>query len=147
LDQTLGTPQTAQLPKEVRQRLAVSARKDLDQLLVHLSSQAKAQARIAERRLEVRGKQEAADMRSILKAQRTRIRQTAVEREQELQQLALFAKDEAKQLEADKRHWRHRLDALERELESEPARIVGSYEVRASRFEPVGLVYLWPVTG
>jgi hypothetical protein len=37
--------------------------------------------------------------------------------------------------------------AIERELDTEPARIVRSYEVKAARFEPVGLVYLWPITG
>ena len=31
--------------------------------------------------------------------------------------------------------------------EDEPARIQAGYEVRAQRVEPVGLVYLWPVSG
>lgn len=39
------------------------------------------------------------------------------------------------------------LALLAKELEAEPARIQQSYEVKATRFEPVGLVYLWPVTG
>lgn len=147
LDTTLGATQAKPLSKEVRQRLATGAKQDLDELLVHLSAQAKALAKIAEQKLEVRAKQESADMRKILKAQRARINQTTADREKEIKQLALFAKDELKQLEADKRHWRHRLAALEKELESEPARIAGSYEVKASRFEPVGLVYLWPITG
>jgi hypothetical protein len=38
------------------------------------------------------------------------------------------------------------LAELETELETEPARIRDVYEVRARRIEPVGLVYLWPVT-
>ena len=36
---------------------------------------------------------------------------------------------------------------LEREIANEPERIRASYEVRAHRLEPVGLVYLWPVSG
>jgi hypothetical protein len=40
-----------------------------------------------------------------------------------------------------------RLARLERELREEPERIRQSYEVRAHRLEPVGLVYLWPVSG
>jgi hypothetical protein len=29
----------------------------------------------------------------------------------------------------------------------EPARVRASYEVRAHRLEPVGIVYLWPASG
>ena len=63
------------------------------------------------------------------------------------QGLLPFDASELRQIEADKRHWTRRLDALAQEIESEPARIRSSYAVKASRFEPVGLVYLWPVTG
>ena len=86
-------------------------------------------------------------MRSILEAQRARILKTAERREKDLRQLGLFNQDEVRQIEADKRHWSRRLDELERELRTEPARIQASYDVKASRFEPAGLVYLWPVTG
>jgi len=86
-------------------------------------------------------------MKAILEAQRTRIEKTATRREQDLQQRDLFEQDEFKQLQADKRYWDRRLAALAGELDTEPARIRQSYEVKATRFEPVGLVYLWPVTG
>jgi hypothetical protein len=49
-------------------------------------------------------------------------------------------------LEADRRHWERRIEALEHEIETEPARIEQTYQVKAHRMEPVGLVYLWPVT-
>ena len=52
-----------------------------------------------------------------------------------------------RQLEANRRHWDKRLNALAGELEREPARIQEVYAVRATRLEPVGLVYLWPITG
>ena len=62
-------------------------------------------------------------------------------------QLALdFSSDEAEQLEADKRHWRRRLDSFDRDLAEEPKRIEALYEVRPSGVEPVGLMYLWPET-
>jgi len=32
-------------------------------------------------------------------------------------------------------------------LQTEPDRIRELYKVKARRIEPVGLVYLWPVTG
>lgn len=47
-----------------------------------------------------------------------------------------------RQLEADMRHWRRRLDRFERDLAHEPARVREFYEVRARHVKPVGLVYL-----
>lgn len=85
-------------------------------------------------------------MRSILEAQRTRIAATAAEYDQP-QAFLPFDTAELKQLEANKRHWTRRLAELAVEIDSEPARILASYDVKATRFEPVGLVYLWPVTG
>ena len=55
--------------------------------------------------------------------------------------------DELRQLEANKRYWARRLAMLDAELQTEPDRIREVYEVKATRIEPVGLVYLWPVTG
>ena len=55
--------------------------------------------------------------------------------------------DERRQLEANKRHWVKRLASIDEELKTEPDRIREVYEVKATRIEPVGLVYLWPVTG
>ena len=65
--------------------------------------------------------------------------------EQPFEQLTLgFDEDEKRQLEADVRSWRSRLAQFDRDLEREPDRIREFYEVKASRIEPVGLVYLWP---
>jgi len=55
--------------------------------------------------------------------------------------------EERREREADRRHWDGRLTRLERELRDEPRRLRESYEVRAHRLEPVGLVYLWPASG
>lgn len=63
------------------------------------------------------------------------------------QRLLGFAEDELRQLEANKRYWAKRLVSLESELQTEPDRIRDVYQVKAKRIEPVGLVYLWPVTG
>ena len=57
-----------------------------------------------------------------------------------------FDEEEKRQLEADMRSWRTRLEQFDRDLEQEPQRIREFYEVRAQRVEPVGLVYLWPET-
>ncbi|GMV22055.1 MAG: hypothetical protein AMXMBFR57_20040 [Acidimicrobiia bacterium] len=135
------------LPAEVRRRLAGGARQDLSDLHPLLKDQADQRSALAIEQLRARGRQEAADMRGILEAQRLRIEKTAAKREAELKQLDLFEKDELKQLQADKRYWDRRLGELAQELDAEPARIQQSYEVKATRFEPVGLVYLWPITG
>jgi len=147
LESTFSGAAGKELPAEVRRRLGSSATQDLADLKPLLKDQADQRSALAIEQLRTRGEQESADMRGILEAQRARIEKTAAKREKDLEQLDLFEKDELKQLQADKRHWDRRLEALARELEGEPARIQQSYEVRASRFEPVGLVYLWPVTG
>ncbi|MCC7032115.1 MAG: helicase [Acidobacteria bacterium] len=132
---------------QVRSRLASSAAKDLEELRKHLEQRQARLAKDATATLRKRGDKEAAEMRAILESQRKRILDTQKKKEKEATQLALFAADELKQLEADKRYWHRRLDSLEQELTTEPERIRKGYEVRATRFEPVGLVYLWPVTG
>ena len=55
--------------------------------------------------------------------------------------------DELLQLDANKRYWAKRLEEIRGELKTEPTRIEDLYTVKARRVEPVGLVYLWPVTG
>ncbi len=40
-----------------------------------------------------------------------------------------------------------RLDEIHQELKPKPDRIEELYKIRARRIEPVGLVYLWPLTG
>ncbi len=85
-------------------------------------------------------------MCGILDTQRVRILATAASFDKP-QGLLPFDAGELKQIDADKRYWSRRLDDLAREIDTEPARIRRSYDVKATRFEPVGLVYLWPVTG
>jgi ABC-type Zn2+ transport system substrate-binding protein/surface adhesin len=89
-------------------------------------------------------------MREILEQQRTRIAATAAEHREVTHPLqkALpgMEPEEARQLEANRRHWQTRLAAIEKELSTEPERIRELYRVKARRVEPIGLVYLWPVT-
>ena len=59
----------------------------------------------------------------------------------------LFAEEERKQLRLDGASRRKRLGEIAGEIEKEPQRVQQSYKVAAHRLEPVGLVYLWPVTG
>ena len=93
------------------------------------------------------GAKEAAEMRSLLESQRGRIEQRRGEVEENRQLTLGFDNDDLRQLEADKRHWPKRLAALAREMETEPERVRSTYAVKASRIEPAGLIYLWPVSG
>jgi len=145
LEKTLSAP-APKLPETVRQRLAKGAARDLDELRPHLRAQADEVIREAGLKLAARGDQEATEMRGILETQRARIIATAAKFEKP-QGLLPFDASELKQIEADKRYWNRRLETLALEVESEPDRIRNTYTVKASRFEPVGLVYLWPVTG
>jgi len=108
--------------------------------------------RAEERRAEVardlirRGDGEARDLARLLEAQRDRI--ARAEKDFDPKQLTLPGIDDAerRQRERDHSHWRTRLVEIEREIEEEPARVRASCEIRASRLEPIGLVYLWPRT-
>lgn len=90
-------------------------------------------------------------MREILETQRKHISDTVkrISKLNSKQKLLDFgeAEDELLQLHANKRYWAKRLEELREELKTEPGRIEDLYTVKARRVEPVGLVYLWPVTG
>jgi hypothetical protein len=93
-----------------------------------------------------RGEEEAGSLSELLEQQRSRIAKAA--KDFSPNQLTLdLVPEERREREADRRHWQTRLARLERELRDEPQRLRNSYEVRAHRVEPVGLVYLWPVSG
>ncbi|GAP96586.1 helicase domain protein [Leptolyngbya sp. NIES-2104] len=144
LETSLASPRLRQVPESVQQRLSQAAAQDVEELRSHLDRRATALIERVQKRLEARGQKEAAEMRAILEEQRDRIvkRQTEIAGDR---QLSIF--EEAQQLEADRRHWERRLQALEVELVSEPARIKATYQVKATRVEPVGIVYLHPISG
>ena len=83
-------------------------------------------------------------MKKLLEEQRDRILKQ--EKQYQVHQLSLFNTDELRQLEADRRHWRIGVGELEKEIIDEPERIEKGYRVKADRVEPVGLVYLYPVS-
>jgi superfamily II DNA or RNA helicase len=147
LDEALATSSADAVPRPVREKLAAATARDAKELLPELQARARATIERAERLLAERGEREAREMRAILEAQRERIEATRRQREKEQAQLDLFEAEERRQLEADRRHWKKRLDEIGEELGREPERIRASYAVKATRVEPVGVVYLWPVSG
>lgn len=141
-----GTPKVA---KEVEKRLLSTVGDDVAQLLPYLQKRCESAASQAKKKLDERGEREAKDMTAILEAQKERIaRELAkVEAPQLAFEFKDFNDDEQRQLRDNAKFWRRRLDAIPLEIEREPARIRTGYAVRATRIEPVGIAYLWPVTG
>ena len=149
---TLASLQTAlddagqnSIPDPIRTVLSSSAQDDIADLLPHLERRANDLAEEAQNRLAQRADTEGRSMIELLERQRKRIADAAGKDDQQL----FLALDlaEQRQREADRRAWARRLEAIERELETEPRRIADTYRVRAVRVDPIGLVYLWPRTG
>jgi hypothetical protein len=130
----------------IQTKLLEAAASDIEQLWPHLDQRGREVAEGARIALARRAEQEATAMRTILEEQRKRIAETAG-KYRDTQLFLDFNEDEHRQLESNKRHWEKRLHAIDRELASEPERIRALYDVKAQRIEPVGLVYLWPLTG
>jgi superfamily II DNA or RNA helicase len=139
-DSSRGTPGDV-----IQRKLLDTAPRDVAELLPQLTARAEELASDAAEKLRQRGEREEKDLRETLERQRKRVRDELAKHDSEFQQLTLdFADEEKRQLETDMRSWRVRLDQFDRDLEVEPQRVRGFYEVRATRVEPVGLVYLWP---
>ncbi|WP_414571612.1 DISARM system SNF2-like helicase DrmD [Nostoc sp. CCY 9925] len=145
LETSLASPHLLQVAEAVKERLKKSAAQDVAELIPHLERRATVLAERAERKLTERGIREAAEMKKILEEQQTRI--LKCQEESKVVQLSLPFIEEQRQLDADRRHWEKRLQAIATELISEPARIEAAYKVKAVRIEPVGVIYLWPISG
>ena len=141
--------QNARAPGEtIHRRLLETAARDVEDLLPQLEVRAEHVARSATDRLRERGEREERQLREILEGQRRRVEAELRRHEGGGVQLAIeFSEEEKRQRQADVASWRTRLAWFDRDLETEPARIRGFYEVRARRVEPIGLIYLWPDTG
>lgn len=144
LEAALSDPHT--VPKQVRERLAATAADDAESLNDELHRRAETRRAEVEADLASRGEAEASSLRHLLEEQRGRIAKQAAQKDDAQLLLPGITDAEQAQRRADRRHWSNRLAALDTEIETEPERIRDGYRVRASRLEPVGLVYLWPVT-
>ena len=143
LEQSLATPRLREVPSSLLTQLQAYAARDVEDLVGHLEKRATVLTDRAMKELTKRGQKEAAEMRALLTEQRDRI---LAEQKKDNRQLSLFNADELRQLNADRRHWEFRLAQLEMEIDREPVRIEGTYQVKATRVEPVGLIYLFPVS-
>ena len=145
LERALSAPST-DVPEPVLRRLARSIASDVAELTPHLDERSRIATASAIEKLEERARVESESMLQLLDEQAKRI--ADLERKWESPQLILeFNDDEARQLQANKKHWRGRAEKLAIAKVKEPARIAEAYEIKATRIEPVGIAYLWPVSG
>jgi hypothetical protein len=138
---------TRQPPQSIVDRVRALARQDAQDLESTLRDRAVERQQEVERELGRRGDAEAQSLGQLLEAQRTRILKASRAYNPNEPMLPGVLEAERRQFERDRRHWTSRLAEIEQEIEVEPARARASYDVRAHRLEPVGLVYLWPVSG
>ena len=146
LEESLGG--STQQPNEVIQRrLLEAAPQDIEELRPQLDTVGQDFATDAQDRLARRGEEEARRLRETLERQRDHVSDELARHDSQYRQLTLdFMREEARQLDADMEHWRRRVAQFDKDLLEEPGRIQSFYQVRATRIEPVGIVYLWPET-
>lgn len=154
LDEAFNKPPPGTINKTINEQLQESAAQDISELLEHLQTRGEAFAEIAGKKLSERAEAESAAMLEILRRQREHIKKTqkaADNHDWDQMRIRFKGEDlddeaERRQLNSNKRFWAERLETLKDELKNEPDRIREVYSVKATRIEPVGLVYLWPVT-
>lgn len=133
-------------PESAIARIHALVAQDIADLTPALETIAKERLTVVKAQLAKRGDEEARSLASLLEQQRDRIGKASKEFNPDQLTLDLVP-EERREREADRRHWQTRLARLEQELRDEPKRLRDSYEVKAHRLEPVGIVYLWPVSG
>ncbi len=135
-------------------RLGATLDADIADLRPHLEARASEAEAAAVTDLAANGRVEEAAVASLLSRQIEKVREamrdvqppaqfeldlTAVEDRQQRER-------EMRQFEADRRSWDDKLLRLQSDLETEPRTVREGYAVQARQLEPLGLVYLWPMT-
>jgi hypothetical protein len=132
------------LPAAMRTRLYKAVPSDIDALRTVLEQRATDEAQKAVDALRKRGEAEAKIMRETL--ERTRARIVKELGKDVASQVTLFNTDELRQHESNRRYWKSWLDNVDDDLTREPDRVRRFYEVRSTRIEPLGIVYMMPGT-
>jgi superfamily II DNA/RNA helicase len=138
----------ASLDKVVQDRLQASCARDIGELVPHLAARADEILETVKSLLSERAVQETSTLRGVLEDQRKRVQSQLDSRDNpDQQELSLLDPLERRTFENNRRYWSQWLSKVEETLDLEPARIAAFYTPRSFRIEPVGLAYLWPVTG
>lgn len=149
LEEALLPGAQGKVTEVVAARLQSSIPRDIEELLPHLERRGQEAKDDAEAKLAERGRIEADAIRKVLEDQKRRVEIELGRTEPT--QLAFDFQDfndiERRQLESNRRYWQRWLENVEGDLRREPERVQNFYQVSSFRIEPVGLAYLWPVTG
>lgn len=146
LEQALRPDGGGSVPEVVASRLHATIPRDIEELLPHLKVRGQEAREEAEAKLADRGRAESEAIRKGLEEQRRRV-EAELGKAPPAQLLLQFDEQEKRQLEANRRYWHRWLEKVGADLQREPERILDFYRVASFRIEPVGLAYLWPVTG
>jgi hypothetical protein len=142
LEEALRTAHEA--PSSAIVRIQAHVAQDIADLTPALETIARERLTAVKTQLAKRGDEEARSLHALLENQKKNILK-AVEK-YDPNQPDLF-EEERREHQANRRHWDDRLASIENEIRDEPKRLRDSYEVKAHRLEPVGIVYLWPISG
>ena len=145
LESSLRPSARARVPEVIAGRLQASLPRDIEELLPHLEKRGREAQAEAEAKLKKRGDDEAESIRRVLDDQKRRVLTELGRYDQT--QLLLSLDLEKRQLESNRRYWDKWLANVEGDLQREPDRVRHFYQVASFRIEPVGLAYLWPVSG
>ncbi len=147
LEAAFATVGALPIGDRVRRRLRSRVTRDVAELQVRLEARAKALYATAEAALAKRADSEATNMRRTMDRLRDRIHRQHEEVNPAQLKLSLkLNRRERHQLDTDHRRYAERVAELEIDRLEQPKRIRANYKVQASRIDPVGLVYLWPVS-
>ncbi len=146
LEAALRPDSHSKIPATVAARLQASISRDIEELLPHLDTRGNEAQSDAEAKLLERGRIESDSIRKVLEDQKQRV-EGELGRSQSTQLVLGFNDQEKRQLDSNRRYWKQWLKNVEADLESEPDRVRNFYQTTSFRLEPIGLAYLWPVTG
>jgi len=125
LEAALRPQSHGSIPEAVTARLQASIARDIEELLPHLNARGNDAQKDAEAKLVERGRVEFGQTQLMLG----------------------FSDDEKRQVEFNRRYWQRWLKRVAGLLQTEPDRVRSFYTISSFRLEPIGLAYLWPVTG
>lgn len=146
LDESFATEAETKIPEAITEKLLSTIETDIQDLLPHLYSRGEESKKDAEIKLSDRGKIESDAMLSTLLDQRKRVA-TEYGKEVSAQLTLGFNEEEKRQLESNRRYWQRWLENVENDITNEPERIKQFYNTASYRIEPLGIAYLWPITG
>ena len=148
LNGALNAATTHTLPAATRARLYKCVPADLEALKATLDARCKDEAAKAVAMLAKRGEAESKVMRDTLERTRSRIDRERARTAQEVEGLLTgFNVEERRQHEANRKYWDSWLVNVNDDIDREPERVRRFYEVRSTRIEPLGIVYLVPAGG